>query len=201
MRSKLLAVVALATALHPTKVEADSSWSVFGGFQCDTPRIRDGGDRFESTCAVAPLAGGGFELAGPWKSRFETSASFARRSFASTALVTDTNVRADYLELALRTALPVYGSDVSWRLRVLVGPQLGILLRARRRFRDVDQDVSDELRSTDIKLVAAVRIERTLGTRAFFAEAGFGWGLVDIDDTNQQEIRSRNLAVRLGITL
>ncbi len=171
-------------------------FSLFAGLQCDAPAVRDG-RRFDSSCGVEPLAGGALSFTGFGRLSLETEGQYAGRSFASSAFVTDTAVRSDFLELAFLGAWPFYDRG-AFRLSAVTGPQLGLRLRARRRFRNVDQDVTDELRSADLKIVGGLRLSRRAGAGAVFLEGRLAFGLTDLDDTNQHSIHSRILSIQLG---
>lgn len=148
---------------------------------------------------MQPLAGARASFPGPglgdW--RLVAEGQYSRRAFASDAFATDTDVRAEFLELALLSQWQFYGSSSGVRLYAVVGPQIGILLRARRQFRGVDHDITDELRSPDFRIAAALRVTY----RRVFVEGGLAWGLTDLDNTNRQQIHSRGVAVKLGIVL
>lgn len=191
-------VAAAVSAVTSDSIAADLGFSFFGGAQCDAPDVQDG-ESFESSCSIQPLVGTAvsFSAPGPADWRLEGQGQYSRRSFRSTAFATDTNVRADFLELALVGTWPFYRSSSGFRLAAIVGPQLGVLLGAQRRFQDIDQDITDELRSTDFRIVTAIRLSH----RRFFVEGGFAWGLTDLDNTNQQQIHSRGVMVKLGITI
>lgn len=196
-RSRFRGASAVAICCIASDVAAaELGFSVFAGPQCDAPSVRDG-PSFESSCAVQPLVGAAVSFPAPglatW--RLEGEGQYARRSFGSDAFATDTHVRTKSLELALLGTRSLYGSSSGFRLSAVFGPQLGILLRARRRFRDVDQDVTDQLRPAELRIVTAVRLRR----ERFFVEGGFAWGLTDLDDTNQQQIHSRDVVVKLGV--
>jgi hypothetical protein len=124
--------------------------------------------------------------------------AFGRRRSASPAFVTDTPVVADFLEVGLLAAWRAGPAERAWRFRMEAGPQVGILLRARRRFRDVDQDITDELQHKDLKAVLGVRVERRAGGGWLVLGTRFAWGLTDLDTTNQQQIRARIWVFLLG---
>jgi len=170
--------------------------SVFAGLTCDAPAVEDGRS-FDSRCAVSPLVGGAFTFSGPHRVRLEAEGAYARRSFESSAFVTDTAVRADFLELAFLGERAIHERG-PFRLSVVASPQVGLRLRARRRFREVDQDVTDELREADLKIIVGLRLARRLGGGAVFVEGRFGWGLTDLDGTNQHQIHSRAISIQLG---
>ena len=193
VQSRLLAASLLAWAVD---TEADWRLSVFAGPSCDAPAVEDGAS-FDSRCSVQPLLGAAASVSGPGRWRFETEATYSRRSFESSAFVTDNAVRAEFLELALLAAWPLREGS-SYRITAVLGPQVGLRLRARRRFRDVDQDVTDELRPADLKLVGALRLSRRTGRGEAFLEGRLGFGVTNLDDTNQQEIHSRGFAVKVG---
>jgi hypothetical protein len=175
-----------------------SRLSFFAGPSCDAPAVEDG-ERFDSACSVQPVLGAAVSFAGPGRLRLEAEVSYARRSFESKAFVTDTAVRADFLELAALGAWPFHESSRN-RVTALFGPQLGLRLSARRAFREFDQDVTDELHPADLKLVLGLRLSRSTKRGEAFVEGRLGIGLVNLDDTNQQEIHSRGLAVIFGFS-
>lgn len=188
--------LAVAAGAFPGVASAELSIAVIGGAQCDAPAVSDGAS-FSSTCSLQPLAGAalGFPFPGPRQLSLEVEGQYARRSFGSEAFATDTEVRATFIELALLGTWSFYESASGLRLGAVAGPQIGILQDAHRRFRDVDQDVKDLFRPADFKLVTALRVTR----RRLSAEGGVAWGLTNLDDTNQQEIRSRALYFKLGL--
>ncbi|HEY7697542.1 MAG TPA: hypothetical protein VIE88_03960 [Vicinamibacteria bacterium] len=110
--------------------------------------------------------------------------------------MTDTAVRADFLELAFLGERAIYERG-AFRFSLVAGPQVGLRLRARRRF-DVDQDVTGELREADLKIVCGLRLARRLGEGAVFVEGRFGCDLTDLDDTKQNQIHSRAIWIQLG---
>jgi hypothetical protein len=192
MRSRF-AVLLLAWAFD---AEAWGRLSVFAGPSCDAPTVEDG-ERFDSKCSVQPLLGGAASFSGPGRLGIETEASYSRRSFESSAFVTDTAVRAEFLELALLAAWPLREGP-RYAVVAVAGPQVGLRLSARRRFRGLDQDVTDELRPADLRLVGALRLSRRTGRGVAYLEGRLGFGVTDLDDTNQQQIHSRGVVVLLG---
>jgi hypothetical protein len=199
MEQRLLGASILALALGVSREsEARPRFAIFAGAQCDAPAVEDG-QSFDSGCSMAPLAGfaAGFRPPGPLG--LEALASYARRSFTSPAFVTDTAVRVDFLEVALEGTLVIHSSPGGFRVTALGGPELGVVLRARRLFRDVDQDIANELRQADFRLVALLRLSRHASAVEVFVESGVAWGLTNLDDTNQQTIHSRAFLIRLGV--
>lgn len=193
MRSRFLAASLLAWAVD---TEAQWKFSGFAGPSCDAPSVEDA-ERFDSACSVQPLLGAAASFPGPGRLRLEAEASYSRRSFESPAFVTETPVRADFLDLAFLLGWPVWESS-RFRVTAVFGPQVGLRLSARRRFRDFDQDITDELRPAELRLVGALRLSRRTGRGEAFLEGRLGYGLTNLDDTNQQQIHSRGVAVMLG---
>jgi hypothetical protein len=186
----LISTAAVAEARRPL--------SFFAGPQCDRPAVEDG-ERFDSGCSVAPALGVRLGFAGFRRLQLEAEGQYSRRTFRSEAFVTDTSVRADFVELALLGAWPVVRSSGGLGVTAVLGPQVGILLGARRPFREVDQDVADELRPADLRIVFALRLSQRTRAGSVFIEGGLQWGLTDLDATNQQQIHSRALVVKLGL--
>ncbi len=198
MERSLPAAFFLVTAFLLAKgVEASLGFSVFAGLLCDAPAVYDERS-FDSRCSVEPLVGGRIGWSGLGRARLETEALYSRRSFESPAFVTDTAVRADFLELALLGAWPIHEGSGALRVTAVVGPQVGLRLRARRRFQDVDQDITEELRPADLKIVSGLRLSHRAGRGDVFVEGRLAWGLTDLDDTNEQQIHSRALSIQLG---
>lgn len=187
--SLLVTLVSAAPAL--------AGWGLEAGVQRDAPSVRDLRE-FGSHGSPAFFAGAfaAWRPQARWSARLE--AAYARRRFSSSAFVTDTPVVADFLEIGLFGAWLPGPRDRAWRFRVELGPEVGVRLRARRRFRDVDQDVADELRSADLKVVLGVWVERAWGSGRLFLSPRFGLGLTDLDATNQQQIRARTAALVVG---
>ena len=171
--------------------------SFFAGAQCDAPAVEDGSS-FESSCSVRPLAGAALRFRGPGRLRLEAEGQFSRRSFRSPAFVTDTSVRADFLEMAPLGVFRFRALSARWSLGAVAGPQVGFRLRARRRFRDVDEDVTSQLREADLKGVFGVRLTRSMGPAEILLEGRFVWGWTDLDDTGQHRIAPRTWGVRVG---
>jgi hypothetical protein len=193
VRSRFLAASLLAWAFD---TEAQWRFSVFAGPSCDAPAVEDG-ERFDSACSVKPLLGAAASFSLPGRLRLKAEASYSRRSFESPAFVTDTPVRADFLDLAFLGAWPIRDSS-RFRVTAVFGPQVGLRLSARRRFRDFDQDVTDELRPAELRFVGGLRLSRRTGRGEAFLEGRLGFGLTKLDGTNQQQILSRGVAVMLG---
>ncbi len=198
MQCRLLAASLAGTLAVAAEIEASWKLSVFAGPQCDAPAVEDG-ERFDSRCSLQPLFGAAASFSGPGRLWLETEASYSLRSFGSSAFVTDTLVRADFLELAFLSAWPLHESP-RYRVTAVAGPQVGFRLSARRPFRDVDQDVTDELREADLRLALALRLSRPIGPVEAFIEGRFAFGITNLDDTNQQEIHSRAVVMKLGFT-
>jgi hypothetical protein len=196
IRMPLLGLV--FSLVWPQIAEAGVGLAIAGGAQLDTPRVWDGRS-FSSEGSVEPVAGVALRWPphGSWGAELE--GAYARRSFASDAFVTDTPVRADFIEWSLLGVWRERGSQGRWAVSALLGPQLGARLRARRRFRDVDQDVTNELRETDLKALAALRLSRSKGPLEVYLEGRLAWGLTNLDDTNQQRIHARSVGLRLGL--
>jgi hypothetical protein len=114
--------------------------------------------------------------------------------------VTDTNVVADFVELGMLGMATHVSASGTWRVSLLAGPQVGLRLKARRRFREADQDVTQELRGADLKAALGLRLRRSLGRGSVFIEARAALGLTDLDATHQQSIRARVLGLHLGYT-
>ena len=171
-------------------------FSLFTGLTCDAPAVDDGRS-FDSSCSVELLAGGSVRLPRLDRIRLEAEARFERRSFESSAFVTNTLVRTEFLELALLSDWPFLEGG-RFRLSAVAGPELGLRLRARRRFGDVDQDVTDELLPADLKVVGGLRVSGRTGRGAIFVEGRFGFGLTNLDDTSQQSLHSRALSFLFG---
>ncbi len=172
--------------------------SFFAGPSCDAPAVEDG-ERFDSACSIQPLLGAAVTFSGPGRLRLEAEVSYARRSFESPAFVTDTAVRADFLELAALAGWPLHEGSHN-RVTAVFGPQVGLRLSAHRAFREIDQDMTDELRPADLKVVLGVRLSRATRRGEAFVEGRLGIGLTNLDDTNQQEIHSRGVAVIFGFS-
>lgn len=170
------------------------TWGVQAGVQRDAPQVRDVRE-FPSDGSWAPVSGAfvGWEPRGRWSARAETA--FARRRFASPAFVTDMPVVADFLEAGLLALWRPGPATRRWALSLEAGPQVGFRLRARRRFRDVDQDVTGELREADLKAVVGLGAAHRRGP---FLTVRFAFGMTDLDATNQQQIRARALVLLLG---
>jgi hypothetical protein len=182
----------------PGRSEARPRLGLFGGLQCDVPAVEDVVG-FASSCSVTPLVGIAASFAAPRSLRLEAEAAYSRRSFASTAFVTDTDVRVELVELGLLTDFLIHESRGGFRISALGGPELGVVLHARRRFREVDQDISEELRPAEFRLRGALRLTHPAGGFDLFVEGGLAWGLTDLDDTNQQQIHSRDIVFKLGV--
>lgn len=140
--------------------------------------------------------GAGVISRGGWEARLE--ASLARREFSSAAFVTDTPVVADFVELGLLALRRLRSEAATWQAHALSGAQLGFRLRARRRFRDVDQDVTDELREADVKALVGLRAARRGARGELFMDLRWLFGLTNLDATNQQQIRARSWVLLLG---
>jgi hypothetical protein len=178
------------------KAQADVGFSAFAGFQCDKPAVRDGG-AFDSRCSFQPVLGVGaaWPAQTAWQGALELRHS--RRHFASSAFVTDTPVRAQFIDFSVLAVWRVRQRE-RWSVAAVGGAQLGFLVAARRRFRDIDQDVTNEFREADLQAVRGLRLSRSAGRGRMYVEGRVGWGLTDLDNTNQQQIHARTFVATLG---
>lgn len=195
--------LALAAALFiagPLRSDAVAGIGIVAGLQHDAPAVRDAGRGFASEGSWRPLVGLLLSRRIGTRWRAEGGALYAKRVFSSSAFVTDTPVRADFFDLGVVAIRELGPPGPPWALSVQAGPQAGLRLRARRRFREVDQDVTGELHEADLRMIGGLRLARVAGRSRFFLEGRFAWGLTNLDNTEQQEVRSRGLTVAVGWT-
>ncbi|HET7292074.1 MAG TPA: outer membrane beta-barrel protein [Vicinamibacteria bacterium] len=191
------AIAALAMTAAPPCAADSFGYGALIGLQHDSPAVDDEGQDFGSDGSWKPLAGALVSWHGAaWGA--ETRAYYGQRAFASSAFPTDTPVRVDFLELGLVAMRGLGSATGRWTRELFTGPQTGLRLRARRSFRDVDQDVTDQFREADLKWVAGFRVGRRAGTSQLFLDGSLAWGLTNLDSTNQQEIHSRLLSFSIG---
>ncbi len=193
-RITIIGVVLLSTSVAAA---AGVTLAAVAGVHCDKPAVRDGSG-FPSACAPRPMAGGAIGWAAHSRWRVDLEAIFAPRRFTSQAFVSNDAVRVDVLETAVIAGWRLRPAPAGWDLTIRGGPQVGSRLRARRRFRDVDEDITDQLREADLKLLVALRMSKRIGGASLLLEGRVGWGLTDLDNTNQQQIRSRAVGMLVG---
>jgi hypothetical protein len=188
--------LALALLLPAAPAVAEVRWGAGAGTQSDAPLVSDG-RRFESKGGLAPVAGVFLAWSSDAGWGGQLAADLARREFASPAFPTDTPVVADFLELGVHGRWRAWNGG-GWEAWVAAGPQVGFRLRARRRFRELDQDVTEELREADFKIALRLLAARRWGGGQLFLEGRLAFGITDLDATNQQEIRPRILGICIG---
>lgn len=121
----------------------------------------------------------------------------AHERFASTELPTDTPVRLTSLALeAMAGFTPRRGG----RLELLAGWRPAWPLRARRAFRDEDQDVLRDYRPADLALVLGAGAWLD-GGRRLRAELRYAASLTDIDATGWYDLERRSLEIVLSYRL
>jgi hypothetical protein len=198
-RGFLVAWVVLLSFGLSARSYARPRFGAFAGGQCDAPAVEDV-ERFDSSCSMVPFFGLLTLFDGPRSLGLEGRAAYSGRSFSSTAFVTETPVRMRLVELAFFALVPIHETSGGFRFTALAGPEVGFVLEVHRRFRDVDQDITEELRPADFRLRGALRVSRQIGSFDIFFQGGLAWGLTDLDDTNQQQIHSRAVLFEVGVT-
>jgi outer membrane immunogenic protein len=146
------------------------------------------------------FAAGGF-VSWPLGGRldFQPEVLFVQKGAKSDVLGGSATQKLDYLDVPLLVSYRINGSRER-NFSVFGGPSVGILLRARSASTyggdTLEQDVKDEVKSTDFAAVAGLAYHRG---RVVF-DGRYSWGFTDIDkdETDATEIRNRVISFLIG---
>ena len=180
---------------------ADVRFGVFGGVSFATldfdPELNVEG--IDKERAIGPAGGVTAEFALSEKFLIDTRAQWVRKGVKFTALDlgdADARIRIDYLSVPVLFKLKGGGST---RPYVAVGPEISFQLSAKTITtlgdEEEEEDVSDDLESTDFGLAAAVGVEFPAGSTSVFVEAGYSHGLSSLaDETESDGVSVKNRA-------
>jgi hypothetical protein len=146
------------------------------------------------------LVAGGFitwPLAG--RLEFQPEVLYTQKGSKADVLGGTSTQKLDYLDIPLLLSYRLKGSRER-NLAVFGGPSLGVRLRARSNAAfgggSFEDDVSDQVKSTDFAAVAGVAYHRG----RLVVDGRYSWGFTDIDrDTGDGvEIRNRGISILAG---
>ena len=130
---------------------------------------------------------------------FQPEVLFAQKGAKSDMLGGTSTQKLDYLDVPLLVSYRIKGSRER-NFAVFGGPAVGIRLRARSHAEfgggSFEQDVSDQVESTDLAAVAGLAYHR--GRLVF--DGRYSWGFTDIDKETGDgvEIRNRGISFLVG---
>jgi len=105
----------------------------------------------------------------------------------------------DYLDVPVLIRYRLTGTDAR-HFSLFGGPAIGVKLRARSRasFGEtaIEDDIGDQVKSTDVSVVGGVSYHRGRGS----VEGRYAWGVSDIDKdtTDDVTIRTRGISILAG---
>ena len=99
---------------------------------------------------------------------------------------TDSGVRLSYIEIPVlvKVNIPMAGP---FNPNLFVGPYLGLNTGAEAYIEGVDEDIKDQIKSTDYGLVLGGGFDYALATGKLTFDARYSMGLTSIDDTDDDD--------------
>ena len=197
----VIAGVALTAAMAaPTPAAAQGlTYGVKGGVALATLAEEDEGDTISFDNRVGLIAGGfvNWPLAG--RLSLQPEALFTQKGARVEEGGGTLTQQLDYLDVPVLVQYRLSGSDARY-LSLFAGPAIGVRLRARSRASfggtAVEDDVSDQVTSTDLSIVGGLGYQRGRVS----IEGRYAWGVSDIDkDTGDDtKIRTRAISMLAG---
>ncbi|MEO7274593.1 MAG: porin family protein [Vicinamibacterales bacterium] len=193
-----ITLAAMCGAVAPAAAQG-LTYGVKGGVTLATLAEEDDGDAVSFDNRLGLVAGG-----------FVTWPLGARLALQPEALFTQKGAKVeegggtltqqlDYLDVPVLIQYRLSGSDAR-HLSVFGGPAIGFKLRARSRASfggtSVEEDVSDQVTSTDLSIVGGVGYHRG----RLSIEGRYAWGVSDIDKDTADDvtIRTRGISFLAG---
>lgn len=198
----LAAAFALAAASLPACAEGD--YVVFGAglnlatFSIDPPsgaRIPDQSNR------VVPVIQMGYQMGTFNGNATVLSLGYEGKGTVLKASGSGNNVtlKFDYLQLGFQYKI-LFGQDGGPRFYLAPGFGAALLVNSEASNGSESEDV-ENVTSFDIDLAGTIGVQIPAGNKAFILEGGYGYGLLDTDDSPQASINNSVIKLRIGFLI
>lgn len=195
---------------------AVAAFAVFGasqasaqtiGFKVGAAFANVSGDDVEDTESLTSLIGGGFVRFGMGGFGIQPELLYVTRGFETEDVDGTAQLKADYIEVPILAVVPLsLGAGLSPYL--MAGPSFafkaGCSLEGESEGVEVDIDCEDagfDLKSTDIGATIGGGLEFPMGPGALLIEGRYNFGLTNIADAEDADVKTRTAAVMAGYSI
>jgi hypothetical protein len=193
----ILGLAAIAAAADASAQGLD--YGVKGGVTLGDLQASGDADAGSFDFRVGFAVGGFVTLRLGERLEFQPEALYVQKGAKSDALGGTSTEKLDYIDVPLLVGYRIKGSRER-NITVFGGPSVGVRLRARSNASlgggSFEEDVSDQVKSTDIAAVAGLAYHRG----RLVIDGRYSWGFTDIDKETGDgvEIRNRVIAFLAG---
>lgn len=192
-----VALICCLVIFLPSDVDARGfGFGVRGGWLWPKPSVRDDVS-FRVDGQLGLIGGGSVTYGFTDAVGLQLDVLYATKRFSSEGFPTEGRVVSTWIDAPVLLAISLSRGE-RFRPVLIGGAQFGFKVDATREFKGADQDIGDQLKDSDVGVVFGGRVNLLPNRDHLTVEGRIQWGLVNLDETNWYEIKSRSVIVLFG---